>query len=50
MKEKGDEKFFTNTKSYGNIKSKLELQFYFKKIYIQKFQKNFFYTNYFSKI
>lgn len=42
MKEKDDEKFFTNTKSYGNIKSKLELQFYFKKIYIQKFQKNFF--------
>lgn len=30
MQEKGDEKFFTNKKSYGNIKSKSKLQFNFK--------------------
>jgi len=44
MKEKGDEKFFTNLEKYGNIKPEIQLQLISKKL---KFKK---YYNFLAKI
>lgn len=40
MKEKGDEKFFTNLEKYGNIISKLNCNFKFKKLWSRKLNLN----------
>ena len=37
MKEKGDEKFFTNLEKYGNIKTEIQLQLVSKKLKFKKY-------------
>ena len=49
MKEKGDEKFFTNLEKYGNIKTEIQLQLVSKKLKFKKSQESFLKIHFLQK-